>query len=175
MQSKTIKKSLMCDLTDKERREYGILLATTLGDMKTIEAEKKQAADSYKDQLAGMQFKADELSRKVCDGKEWRDTECRVLYGVPDPDHKQTIRLDTGATVQTERMTDLDKQLVLPLDTLAEMDLCLEVGIGAELPRAVREKLRGRVEDLLTEADEPKPEAKGGRKGREPKPEAQEY
>ena len=300
MQSKTIKENLICDLNDKERREYGILLATTLGDMEQVEAQKKTAADSYKDQLASIQFKADELSRKVRDGKEWRSVECRVMYSAPDKEHKQTVRLDTGETVKTERMTNMDLQLVMPLDieddsdesdksdegsrewseelledtfvdllqqptshhrgemleqlladgtarafvdyalsqtragetlkhgikrmvlrltgwpeaeekwispesvrmmraltdakgpkrieaklyelgtslpvdTLAGMDLCLEAGIGTQLPAAVREKLRGRVDDLLYEADEPKPEAKGGRKGRKSKPEAREY
>jgi hypothetical protein len=120
MKSKTIKKTLMCELSDKERREYGISLATTLGDMEEIEAQKKREMDHFKDRLAGLQAKADELSRKVRDGKEWRDVECHVYYGMPDPEHKQTVRLDTGATVQTERMTEVDLQLVMPLDETAD-------------------------------------------------------
>ncbi|NQX02772.1 hypothetical protein HQ447_19095 [bacterium] len=116
MQSKTIKTTLICDLTDKERREYGISLATTLGDMEDVEGQKKKEMDHYKDRLSGMQARADELSRKVRDGKEWRDVECRVYYGQPDKEHKQTIRMDTGETVKTERMTETDLQLVMPLD-----------------------------------------------------------
>lgn len=120
MKSKAIKKTLMCELTEKERREYGISLATTLGDMSEIEAQKKREMDHFKDRLAGLQAKADELSRKVRDGKEWRDVECQVLYSTPDKEHKQTIRLDTGATVQTERMTEVDLQLVIPLEVVGE-------------------------------------------------------
>lgn len=120
MQSKTIKKTLMCDLTDKERREYGISLATTLGDMEQVESDKKREMDHFKDRISGMQARADELSRKVRDGKEWREVECRVYYGTPDKEHKQTIRFDTGETVSTERMTEMDLQLVMPLEDETE-------------------------------------------------------
>lgn len=106
----------MCELTQSERNEYGIKLATTLGDIEDIEAEKKKNADHYKDRIAGHQARADELSRKVRDGKEWRDVECEVLLGSPDREHKQTIRLDTGETIRTERMTAADLQLLMPLD-----------------------------------------------------------
>jgi hypothetical protein len=116
MNHKTIKQTLTCDLTDKERREYGINLATTLADYEALETEKKQNADHYKDRLAGLQAHADELARKVRDGKEWRDVECRVYYGQPDKEHKQTVRLDTMEVVKTERMTEVDLQLVMPLE-----------------------------------------------------------
>lgn len=116
MKPTTIKQQLMCDLTDTERREYGIVLATTLGDIEEIEAEKKKHSDHFKDRIAGLQARADETSRKVRDGKEWRNVECQVLLGTPDRDHKQTIRLDTGETIRTEMMTDSDRQLVMPLD-----------------------------------------------------------
>ena len=120
MQNKTIKKTLICELTEKERREYGISLATTLGDMEEIEAQKKREMDHFKDRIAGLQARADELSRKVRDGKEWREVGCQVCYGVPDKEHKQTVRLDTMVIVQTERMTEADLQLVMPLDVLKD-------------------------------------------------------
>jgi len=124
MNSKTIKSTLMCDLTDKERREYGISLATTLGDMGEIETQKKREMDHFKDRIAGLQAKADELSRKVRDGKEWRDVDCNVILGAPDKEHKQTIRLDTYEVIRTERMTEADLQRVLPL----EDDLSIKAG-----------------------------------------------
>lgn len=114
MNYKNIKQTLICDLTDKERQDYGLPLATALGDREDIETEKKKHADHFKDRIAGLQAKADELSRKVRDGKEWRDVDCRVFYGQPDKQHKQTIRLDTGEVVKTDRMTDSDLQLVMP-------------------------------------------------------------
>lgn len=114
--NKTHKQTLMCDLTDKERRDYGITLATTLGDMEDIEAQKKREMDHFKDRIAGLQAKADELSRKVRDGKEWREVECHTLMSTPDREHKQTIRLDTGETIRTERMTDTDLQIIMPFE-----------------------------------------------------------
>ena len=116
MNHKTIKKSLICILTDKERREYGISLATTLGDMEKVEAEKKAEMENYKNRLAGMQAKVDDLSSKVRNGKEWRDVDCHVMYGTPDRQHKQTIRLDTGETVSTDIMSEADLQLIIPLE-----------------------------------------------------------
>lgn len=120
MQSKTIKTTLICDLTDKERREYGISLATTLGDMQQVEAQKKAEMDNFKNRLAGIQAKVDELSGKVRNGKEWREVACSVFYGQPDKEHKQTIRLDTLEVVKTELMTEVDLQLVMPLDVIKD-------------------------------------------------------
>ena len=116
MNPKITIQTLMCDLTQSERNEYGIKLATRLGDMEAIEAEKKKNADHFKDRIAGLQAACDELSRKVRDGKEWREVECEVLLGSPDREHKQTIRLDTGETIKTERMTESDLQMVMPLN-----------------------------------------------------------
>lgn len=117
MKNNRTNETLVCELTDTERREHGIALATTLGDMESLEAEKKSTADHYKDRLAGMQARADDLSRKVRDGKEWRDVECIVEFGQPDREHKQIIRLDTGETVRTLRMTAEELQFKLPLDS----------------------------------------------------------
>jgi len=131
MNTKSIKQTLMCDLTDKERREYGISLATTLGDMGEIETQKKREMDHFKDRIAGLQAKADELSRKVRDGKEWRDVDCHVMYGSPDREHKQTLRLDTGETIRTERMTEADLQIVMPFND----DLSIKVGDAIDAAR----------------------------------------
>jgi hypothetical protein len=114
MQNKIIKQSLICTLTGKERREYGIQLATTLGDIDEIEAEKKRTMDHFKDRIAGLQAQADEVSRKVRDGKEWRQVECCVMLGAPDKRHKQIVRMDTGETVKTEVMDEYDLQTYLP-------------------------------------------------------------
>lgn len=116
MQSKPTKETLMCQLTDQERREYGIQLATTLGDMENVEAEKKKEMDHFKDRLGGLQARADELSRKVRDGKEWRSVDCVIRYSQPDKEHKQVVRLDTGEVVRTALMSQEDRQLVMPLE-----------------------------------------------------------
>lgn len=112
----TIKRSLLCTLTDEERRNYGIKLATTLDDIEAVEAEKKRTVDHYKDRIAGLTAAASDISRKVSTGQEWRDVECRIDYGVPDKLHKQVVRLDTLEVVATEVMTEADKQLRLPIE-----------------------------------------------------------
>lgn len=110
-----IKRSLICTLTDEERRNYGIKLATTLEDIENVEAEKKRSADHFKDRVGGLQATADDLRRKVSTGQEWRDVECVVKFCEPDKAHKQIVRTDTGEVVSTEIMTESDKQLKLPI------------------------------------------------------------
>lgn len=112
----TLKKSLLCTLTDEEQREYGVALATAYEDMERVEAEKKRQTDHFKDRIAGLQAKADELRRKVSTGQEWRDVECVVTYGVPMADRKTITRTDTGEVVETTWMTEAEKQFQLPLD-----------------------------------------------------------
>jgi hypothetical protein len=111
----TIKKSLLCSLTDEERRTCGITLATTLEDITRIEAEKKAQSDHYKNRIAGLQAAADQLTHKVSTGQEWREIECKVVFGQPTPHHKQIVRIDTGEVVGTEMMSAFDQQRELPL------------------------------------------------------------
>lgn len=113
--STTIKKSLLCVLTDDERRTYGIKLATSLEDIETVQADKKRQTDHFKDRIAGLQANADQLRRNVSTGQEWRDLECTVIFGQPTPNQKQTIRPDTGEVVETTWITESEKQRELPL------------------------------------------------------------
>jgi hypothetical protein len=123
----TVKKSLLCTLTDEERRTCGITLATTLEDITRIEAEKKAQSDHYKNRIAGLQAAADQLTHKVSTGQEWREIECDVVLGQPTPHHKQIVRKDTGEVVGTEPMSSWEMQRELPLvidgeQTAAEQD-----------------------------------------------------
>ncbi len=120
----TLKKSLLCTLTDEEQREYGVALAIAYEDMETVEAEKKRQTDHFKDRIAGLQAKADTLRHKVSTGQEWRDVECVVTFGVPMADRKTITRIDTGEVVETTWMTEAEKQLNLPLDeTIPDIDI----------------------------------------------------
>jgi len=111
-------KSLICALTDEERRTYGIKLAGLLDDIDNVEGEKKKQADHYKDRIGGLQAAADELRRKVSTGQEWREVECQEVLGQPTPDKKQIIRTDTGEVIGCEWMTEADKQGLLALDLI---------------------------------------------------------
>lgn len=109
---------LICELTDSERRDYGIQLATTLGDIYSLEVEKKRMNDSLKDRMGGLQAKADSLRTLVETGQEFREVECETRLGVPDDKHKQIVRIDTGEVVSTEEMTDDDKQLDMQFENV---------------------------------------------------------
>lgn len=112
----TISKSLLCKLTDEQRKDFGIKLATTLEEVQRVEEEKKRNVDHYKDRIGGLQATADELRRKVSTGQEWRDVECTVEFDDPTPGFKSVVRIDNGEVVETKAMTDADKQFVLDLD-----------------------------------------------------------
>lgn len=158
MQPKTIKQTLICELTETERREYGIALATKLGDMEEIEAEKKKNADHFKDRIAGLQASCDELSRKVRDGKEWREVVCEVTLGAPDKAHKQVVRMDTCEVVKTERMTEAELQMVMPLDVFKDaMDPGdrLTVSVGGQLASEFEKPVAEEQEETADTEDAP--------------------
>lgn len=129
----TISKSLLCKLTDEQRKDFGIKLATTLEEVQRVEEEKKRNADHYKDRIGGLQATADELRRKVSTGQEWRDVECTVEFDDPTPGIKSVVRIDNGEVVETKAMTDADKQFVLALDEPDDgsIDNIVEIDIDA--------------------------------------------
>jgi hypothetical protein len=171
-----LKKSLICTLSDEERRNYGIELATTLEAIEEVEDEKKKNADRFKDRIAGLQGKADDIRQKVSSGQEWRDVECSVIYNEPVEGRKQIVRNDTGEVVATEWMTDSEKQFTLPLDSPDDTDAdAVEVesevvtdernevevehdaaeGAGADVPEFLKKKSRKKKADA---PGEPMPE-----------------
>jgi hypothetical protein len=132
MTTKTLKKNLLCQLTEDEQRNCGIKLAATLEDIDRLEAEKKAQGDQYKRRIDGLHGFANELRNKVTTSQEWREVECDVVLGQPTPDHKQIVRKDTGEIVETLSMTVSDRQTLLPLDDEDEERNDLEVAADLE-------------------------------------------
>lgn len=116
----TITRTLLCELSDEERRDYGIKLAVTLDDIEKVETEKKASNDHFKNRIAGLAANADELKRTVATGKEWREVECEVELCKPDSEHKQIVRLDTFEVIATEWMTSDEMQPSLLIDNEEE-------------------------------------------------------
>jgi hypothetical protein len=56
-----------------------------------------------------------DLSRKLCEGWEYRDIRCKVLWNDPEIGKKTFVRLDTGEIAKIDDMTDAERQDPLPL------------------------------------------------------------
>lgn len=129
----TISKSPLCKPTDEQRKDFGIKLATTLEEVQRVEEEGKRNSDHYKDRIGGLQATVDELRWKVSTWQEWRDAECTVEFDDPTPGFKSVVRIDNGEVVETEAMTDADKQFVPDLDEPDDgsIDNIVEIDIDA--------------------------------------------
>lgn len=104
----------MTRLTEKEREERGISLATTQLDIINLEEEAKALANDYKERIGGLKARSRAESVIVSRGEEHREVECEIKYGVPNKTHKTIIRNDTGETVAVEPMSpnELQPQLI---------------------------------------------------------------
>lgn len=101
---------LMTKLTDKEREDRGIELATIQLDILRLEEEAKNKANDYKERIGGLKARSRSESVVVSRGEELREVECDILYGVPSKTHKTIIRKDTGETVDVEPMSPSELQ-----------------------------------------------------------------
>ena len=101
---------LMTKLTDKEREDRGIELATIQLDILRLEEEAKNKANDYKERIGGLKARSRAESVIVSRGEEHREVECDILYGVPSKTHKTIIRKDTGETVDVEPMSPSELQ-----------------------------------------------------------------
>lgn len=108
------KRRLMTKLTEKEREERGILLATTQLDIIKLEDEAKNKANDYKERIGGLKARSRSESIVVSRGEELRDVDCSVKYGVPSKTHKTIIRDDTNEIVEVDPMspTELQPRLI---------------------------------------------------------------
>ena len=104
----------MTKLTEKEREERGILLATTQLDIIKLEDEAKNKANDYKERIGGLKARSRSESIVVSRGEELRDVDCSVKYGVPSKTHKTIIRDDTNEIVEVDPMspTELQPRLI---------------------------------------------------------------
>lgn len=59
------------------------------------------------------------LTRVLCEGWEYRDVICKVLWNKPKSGQKTIVRLDTGEHVEIEPMTEGERQEELNLGETA--------------------------------------------------------
>jgi len=101
---------LSCRLTDEEVLEKGKHLAEKELELIDLEAEAKEVASSYKENIKGTRTMIAKLSEEVSTEKEEREVSCDWVFHSPTRGTKELIRLDTGESIRQTEMTERDKQ-----------------------------------------------------------------
>ena len=120
-----IKRALRCTFTNSELLELSKRLAEKNTSVASLEEEKSRAMKDYAARIKTVENDVGDLSRKVTNGYEFRDIDCRVLYDTPKPGKKTIIRLDENQEVGVEDMSHEEKQMLIP---------AVEPALGAKAP-----------------------------------------
>ena len=105
-----IRRSLECELSDREVGLTARSLAQTVREYDEMEAEKKQAVKEYGEGLKTLRKDITKMSHAVRSKKEYRLVEClwRLCLGGQT---KELIRQDTGDVVEIRVAEDSDRQV----------------------------------------------------------------
>lgn len=107
---KSLTKELVCKLTPEEKADIADQLTERIGRKDWLEDAKKVAAKKYAAQIEEVVAEINDLSNKIRAGEELRPVKCELRYDDPVPGHKTTYRLDTGAKICSEIMSDDELQ-----------------------------------------------------------------
>ena len=107
---KSLTKELVCKLTPEEKADVADQLTERIGRKDWLEDAKKVAAKKYAAQIEEVVAEINELSNKIRAGEELRAVKCEIRYDDPLPGHKSTYRLDTGARIASELMSEDELQ-----------------------------------------------------------------
>jgi len=106
---KQFNRSLPCPLTDREFEDRAMELAKALEDIARLEAEKKESATDFAEQIKGRTADARALRQVVKTREEFRDVKCHWVR-----DYKQKelrlMRVDTQKQVDSRTMTEAELQ-----------------------------------------------------------------
>ncbi len=133
------------EFSDKEKLELGRELGDKLQEAAQIEADFTRVKGDFKAREAAVTASIGSLRDKVTSGYELRSTKCEWRFDEPKVGFKTLFRLDTDAAITTEPMTELEKQVPLPLETKpAEGPLVPPTVTTATEPPPVRPKTEER-------------------------------
>lgn len=103
-EGKFIKRELPVQLTEMELRDIGRTTALQVGNLATVQAEKKSSASHFKAQEEEINNDIGRLAAMTRNGYEIREVECEVSMDYGDREVTVT-RTDTGEVVQRRQMT----------------------------------------------------------------------
>lgn len=106
-------RSLRCILTRDERLERADAMAKAQQDFEAEEETQKEIKAGLKAKLEGLDARRSELARIVASNAEYRQTDVEVIYDFITTT-VMDVRMDTGETIGTRRMTEAERQMPLP-------------------------------------------------------------
>lgn len=107
-------KLLPCKLTEVEKVTRGRELTSRMEDRDQVQMLADEAKAEFKSQIQGHEAVIDQLKRIVLDGSERREIEC-MYHKDFENNTVLTIRTDTGEEVDSRRMTQEERQEMLPM------------------------------------------------------------
>ncbi|MCK5236445.1 MAG: hypothetical protein KAR06_05600 [Deltaproteobacteria bacterium] len=110
-----LNKVLPVKLTQEEVLHYSKELAKETQDLEEIEKRKKDVMADFGSQILKHKSEVGVLSRKISTGEEYRDIECEWNFDWKDG-RKRLYRTDTGELLQTDKISDYERQQKLDLD-----------------------------------------------------------
>lgn len=116
---------MKCEFTDAEITALAKELAAANNTRDELEQQKKQVDSQLKADIEVQNSTIGRLSRLIGSGWEMRNVEVRIELDTPEPGKKRVVRIDTGEEVAVKAMTDRDRQMVLDLQSAAEVDVDL--------------------------------------------------
>ncbi len=113
--SKTTKRNLQCTLTRDETLTYAGDLAKAEQDKISVEERLKELKDEFKLKLSQIDVEIGRKSRAINNGYEYRDIDCEWSFDWKEG-RKKLIRQDTGDIVETDDISEYEKQQEMELN-----------------------------------------------------------
>lgn len=101
---------LRCNFTDAEIIDLSKKLARQISEHTAAERELKEISTQLKANVTAKETAVSFTAGLVQNGYEYRTVECQRFFDCPENGKKALIRMDTGETVSTDRMTGDDLQ-----------------------------------------------------------------
>jgi hypothetical protein len=111
---KKTEQSLRVNFTEKELLEIGKRLAEANRELEAAEGEKKSITGTLKAKCDSIAARISHHSGELTNGYTYRNVPCEVRFDAPKKGMKQTVRLDSGETIETAAMTLGEMQAELP-------------------------------------------------------------
>lgn len=107
-----ITKYLKYEFTETEMKEMSANMARATIENRNAADELKAVQAQFKSRIESAKNQADELARKIDQGYEYRNTECRVERDFAAV-KVRVYRTDTGEMIESRDMTAKERQLRL--------------------------------------------------------------
>ena len=109
-------KYLRVDFTREELEGFGKDMARSAAARDEAVEGKKAAAAQFSEKIARAEMELASLARKINNGYEFKNVECKIRLDYPSIGFASVVRQDTYETVETRLMTPEEKQRELPLE-----------------------------------------------------------